>query len=212
MDLPLVEIGTVARELGVAPSTLRTWERRYHIVIPQRGKHGQRLYEPEQIMLLRRVAAQIRRGVRARAAHDIAVVPIPLRTSHVRLEPSTQAPDLARRAVDGLLGDDARDTRFAFSLRLVASELVNNAVLHGSRREPIKMDLKLFRDGAELKVQNGGGRLTIKSLRSKRREGGHGLEIVDALAASWTIDVGPRGTKITVRLGRAPADAEVLVG
>ena len=64
--------------------------------------------------------------------------------------------------------------------------------------------MQLFRDWAELRVQNGGGRLSIKSLRTRRRHGERGLEIVDALADAWSIDTGPLGTKITVRLPVQP--------
>src|SRR6476469_9017610 len=99
MTAGLQEIGAVARELGVAPSTLRTWERRYRLVVPHRGDHGQRLYDSEQIVTLRRVLAQLRRGARARAAHDLAVLPSPLRVDRTRLEPDADAPGLARRAI-----------------------------------------------------------------------------------------------------------------
>ena len=199
----LQEIGAVARELGVAPSTLRTWERRYHLVVPHRGEHGQRLYDTEQIVTLRRVLAQLRRGARARAAHDLATVPTPLRVAEGRFEPALGAPGRARRLVDDLLGE--ADTRFAFYLRLVASELVKNAVLYGSDREPIRLEAKLYRDWAELRVQNGGGRFSMRKLRTRRREGGRGLEIVDALSDAWSIETGPLGTKITVRLPAEPA-------
>ena len=155
MTAGLQEIGAVARELGVAPSTLRTWERRYRLVVPHRGDHGQRLYDSDQIVTLRRVLAQLRRGARARAAHDLAVIPKATRVARVRFEPTPGAPALARRAIDELLGDDG-DTRFGFYLRLVASELVKNAVLYGSDREAIRMETKLFPDWAELRVQNGG--------------------------------------------------------
>jgi DNA-binding transcriptional MerR regulator len=199
MNRTLLEIGAVSRELGVAPDTLRSWERRYRLIVPHRGEHGQRLYDPDQVLTLRRVTTQIRRGHRARAAHDLAVTPGPLRTSRTRLEPCPQAPVLARRAVDALLEEQA-DTRFAFSLRLVASELVTNAVQYGSSGEPIQLDLKLFGDRAELQVQNRGSRLRIKNLRTKRPQAGRGLDIVDALADAWSIEAGPRGTKITVQL------------
>lgn len=202
----LVEIGAVARELGVAPSTLRTWERRYAIVVPHRGARGERLYDSGQIITLRRVLAQMRRGVRARAAHDVASTLRPTRTSRLRLAPSQEAPQLARRAVDELLSDDD-DGRFAFYLRLVASELVKNAVLYGAKGEPIRVELQLFASGVELYVQNAGGRLSMKSLRTRRPEGGRGLELVDALAESWTIDSGPFGTKVAVRLPREQAEA-----
>ncbi len=199
MTADLQEIGAVARELGVTPSTLRTWERRYRLVVPHRGDHGQRLYDSDQIVTLRRVLAQLRRGARARAAHDLAVIPKATRVARVRFEPTPGAPALARRAIDDLLGADG-GTRFGFYLRLVASELVKNAVLYGSDREEIRMEAKLFPDWAELRVQNGGKRLSMRKLRTRRREGGRGLEIVDALADAWLIDTGPLGTKITVRL------------
>jgi transposase-like protein len=204
MTADLQEIGAVARELGVAPSTLRTWERRYRLVVPHRGDHGQRLYDSDQVLVLRRVLAQLRRGVRARAAHDLALVPKATQVARARFEPSPGAPALARRAIDELLGDN-EGTRFGFYLRLVASELVKNAVLYGSDREAIRMETKLFPDWAELRVQNSGKRLSMRKLRTRRREGGRGLEIVDALADAWSIDAGPLGTKITVRLPVAPA-------
>jgi DNA-binding transcriptional MerR regulator len=199
MTSGLLEIGAVARELGVAPSTLRTWERRYRLVVPHRGRQGQRLYDHNQVVMLRRVLAHVRRGARASAAHDLALLPRPLRTSRLRIPPSPQAPLQARRAIDDLL-EDFDNPRFAFYLRLIASELVKNAFLYGSARDPILMDAKLFPDTAELRVQNGGGRLSMKSLRTRRRNGGRGLDIVDALADAWSIDTGPPGTKITIRL------------
>jgi anti-sigma regulatory factor (Ser/Thr protein kinase) len=172
------------------------------VVVPTRGGRGQRLYDQEQLATLRRVLAQVRRGARASAAHDVATIQSPVRTSSVAIEPSTQAPLQARQAIDGLLGE-LDNPRFAFYLRLVASELVKNAFLHGSGRLTIRMDAKLYEDGAEVRVQNGGGRLTLSMLRRRRREGGRGLDIVDALADAWSIDTGPRGTTITVRLSIA---------
>jgi hypothetical protein len=171
-------------------------------VVPKRGHRGQRLYDQEQVATLRRVLAQVRRGARASAAHDLAVIPSPIRTSSVRLEPSMHAPLQARQAIDDLLGE-LDNPRFAFYLRLVASELVKNAFLHGSARHVIRMDAKLFRDAAELRVYNGGGRLTLRMLRRRRRDGGRGLDIVDALADAWSIDTGPLGTTVAVRLSIA---------
>jgi anti-sigma regulatory factor (Ser/Thr protein kinase) len=183
----------------VAPSTLRTWERRYQTVVPHRGTRGERLYDSEQIVTLRRVLAEIRRGVRAHAAHDLAGAPHPIGTVRIRLAPSPEAPLLARKTVDELL-DGRYSKPFAFHLRLVANELVKNAVLYGSRRDPITLQLELYDDCAQMRVQNAGGRLSIKRLRERRRDGGRGLDIVDALAESWSIDTGPFGTKIAVKV------------
>jgi DNA-binding transcriptional MerR regulator len=199
MTQGLVEIGAVARELGVAPSTLRTWERRYRTVVPRRGANGERLYDSEQIVMLRRVLAEVRRGVRAHVAHDLAGMPRATRAASVRLAPSPQAPSLARAAVDELLGGRRRGS-FAFRLRLVANELVKNAVLYGSEGDSIRVDVELYPDGARLRVQNAGPRLSLKQLRGRRANGGRGLDIVDALAESWSIDAGPFGTRVTVRV------------
>jgi hypothetical protein len=57
---------------------------------------------------------------------------------------------------------------FAFDLRLVASKAVKHAVLHGSSREPIELELRLLEDRAELKVRNGGSPVSMKALRAKR--------------------------------------------
>ena len=195
-----LEIGAVARQLGVNPNTLRTWERRYRSVVPHRGERGQRLYDSEQIAMLRRVQAQVRRGTRAGAAHSIAISSRPIRESRFTLDASQKAPMDARLAVDALL-EDRGDAEFAFYLRLVVSELVNNAVVHGRTGEPIRVELQLFPNWADLCVQNAGVRLSMKRLRRRHRtEGGRGLDIVDALAEAWSIHSGPFGTKITVRL------------
>ena len=203
------EIGAVARELGVAPSTLRTWERRYRLIVPLRGASGQRLYDADQVRRLRLIQTQIRRGARAGAAHNAASGPVPLRSEHVELEPSADAPRRARQAVD-TVAEAAGNGRFSFFLRLVASELVNNAVMHGVAREPISLDVDLFDDWAQVRVRNAGGRFSLRNLRKRRPSTGRGLEIVDALAEAWTIDSGPFGTTVTVRLPleRAPQGFE----
>jgi len=205
MTVALLEIGAVARELGIAPSTLRSWERRYRTVVPRRGPNGQRLYARDQVLVLRDILAQTRLGVRAGAAHQAAGFTAPLASSRARLTPSPQASLGARREVDRLLEsvDGRLDERFAFNLRLVASELVKNAVVHGDGAQEIELEIELFADWAELRVRNGGVRLALRNLRAKRRPGGasgRGLEIIDALADGWTIDSGPIGTSITVRL------------
>jgi len=195
-----LEIGAVARELGVAPSTLRSWERRYRLVVPRRGPNGQRLYDSEQIVLLRQILAQVHRGVRAGAAHVAAQTPVQVAGRRVRLEPGPEAPHQARRLVDELLQDQQPTGAFAFNLRLVASELVKNAELYGADDQPVDLELQLYPEWADLWVRNGGRRLRMKNLRKGRRDGGRGLEIVDALAESWSIDSGPRGTAVSVRL------------
>jgi len=96
-----------------------------------------------------------------------------------------------------------------FALQLVASELIKNAVLYGSREEPVRLEIEMHRDWIELRVTNRGDRMTIADLRSGREGGGRGLEIVDALTGGWTIDTGPLGTVISVRLPNVDSPFDV---
>ncbi len=193
------DIGCVAREIGVAPSTLRSWERRYGLVVPQRGDGGQRLYDDAQIGILRLVRAQIVDGVRAGVAHRAIARRGLLLSRREELPATAEAPRLARLATD-TVASAVDDERFGFTARLVASELVNNAVLHGRAGERIRLDVELFEGWVRVRVENVGGRLTLRSLRRRRRDSGRGLDIVDALADGWTIDARPARTTIEARL------------
>ena len=118
----------------------------------------------------------------------------------MELAPTAEAPRLARNATDAI-AEAAGGERLGFMLRLVASELVNNAVLHGSPEEPILLDVELFDGRVLVRVRNTGGRLTLRDLRRRRRtESGRGLDIVDALADAWTIDARPTSTTIAVQV------------
>src|SRR5262245_6142371 len=56
-------------ELPVA--TIRNWEERYAVVVPERSVGGQRLYSREDVEQLRYVASQIARGLSAADAHRL---------------------------------------------------------------------------------------------------------------------------------------------
>ena len=55
-------IGSLARATGIAPSTLRTWERRYHVPAPARKASGHRLYPLESVRHLRALRRAIDLG------------------------------------------------------------------------------------------------------------------------------------------------------
>jgi hypothetical protein len=69
---------------------------------------------------------------------------------------------------------------------LVASELFGNAVTHGPSGGRVLAGYFLWPRGARITVCDGGGR-TAPALReaSSLSEGGRGLQVVDALSASW---------------------------
>jgi DNA-binding transcriptional MerR regulator len=64
-------IGAVAQMLSIAPATLRSWEDRYGLVVPQRSAGGHRLYSRDQIDQLQFIKAQLGDGVHASDAHRL---------------------------------------------------------------------------------------------------------------------------------------------
>lgn len=56
------KIGAVSRMTGIAPDTLRIWERRYDIVTPKRTPAGGRLYSQEQISRLTLIKSLVDAG------------------------------------------------------------------------------------------------------------------------------------------------------
>ena len=68
---PVYSIGAVATMLSIAPATLRSWEDRYGLVVPQRSPGGHRLYSRDQVDHLRFIQAQLAEGVHASDAHRL---------------------------------------------------------------------------------------------------------------------------------------------
>jgi methanogenic corrinoid protein MtbC1 len=62
-DTPVYTIKTVVQETGIAPATLRAWERRYGVLSPGRSDGGYRLYSERDIQTLRWLKAQVDAGV-----------------------------------------------------------------------------------------------------------------------------------------------------
>src|SRR5476649_311132 len=58
--LPIRE---VARQTGVNAVTLRAWERRYGLVVPQRTPKGHRLYSTEHVQRILKILTWLNRGV-----------------------------------------------------------------------------------------------------------------------------------------------------
>ena len=64
-------IGAVARMLDVPAATIRNWEERYGMIVPERSPGGHRLYSRDQVEQLRFVAAEVSRGLSAADAHRL---------------------------------------------------------------------------------------------------------------------------------------------
>ena len=117
------------------------------------------------------------------------------------LPPGPEAVVRARRAIDGLgarLPDpDRRD------LRLLASEVVTNAVRHAGGG-PVELAVEVADDRARVEVLDGGrGFDPPPGGPRSRGDSGWGLVLVDALADRWGVERGRR-TRVwlELRLGR----------
>jgi DNA-binding transcriptional MerR regulator len=70
---PIYSIGAVSRMLGVPAATLRAWEDRYGVVVPERSEGSQRLYTRSQIEQLTFIQGSMQSGASASDAHrDLA--------------------------------------------------------------------------------------------------------------------------------------------
>ncbi|MFF0268316.1 response regulator [Kribbella sp. NPDC004536] len=70
-DSPVYSIGALVRMLSVPAATLRTWEDRYGVVVPERSPGGQRLYSRLQVEQLRFVRDRLSDGMAASDAYRV---------------------------------------------------------------------------------------------------------------------------------------------
>jgi CheY-like chemotaxis protein len=70
-SIPLYSISAVAKTVGVPVATLRTWEDRYGLVVPERSAGRHRLYTRDQLDQLKFVKAQMDAGASASEAHRL---------------------------------------------------------------------------------------------------------------------------------------------
>ena len=177
-------IGSAARLLRVPPATIRTWEKRYGTVVPQRTNGGQRLYSQDQLEQLRFVVSQIVAGMRPGEAHRL------LRESATSLELELpcdlRAPSAARRAVEPLGQGLPADVRF--NLRLLVSELVANSVRHAGRNGggTVQVRARLDPDRVHVEVHDDGTfDWRAPGPSAVDAEGRRGLPLVAALSSRW---------------------------
>jgi DNA-binding transcriptional MerR regulator len=68
---PIYSISAVARMVGVPVATLRTWEERYALVVPDRNASGHRLFSRGQVEHLQFVKTHMAEGMTAADAHRL---------------------------------------------------------------------------------------------------------------------------------------------
>jgi DNA-binding transcriptional MerR regulator len=87
----LYSISAVGNMVGLPVATLRTWEDRYALVVPDRNASGHRLYSRDQVEQLRFIRTRMAQGLGAADAHRLlaeqlgAGLPITAQASQARL-------------------------------------------------------------------------------------------------------------------------------
>jgi len=112
-----------------------------------------------------------------------------------RFPATTDAPRLARQAVDGWLTERVEPER-ADDARLLASELVTNAVRHGEIPEGGIISVGVQARGATVRIvveQPTSASATEMREPSAGKGGGFGLHLVDRLADAWGVEHGVPG-------------------
>lgn len=70
-DRALYSISAVGRMVGLHVATIRTWEDRYALVVPDRNASGHRLYSRDQVGQLRLIKIRMAEGLTAADAHRL---------------------------------------------------------------------------------------------------------------------------------------------
>jgi anti-sigma regulatory factor (Ser/Thr protein kinase) len=105
-----------------------------------------------------------------------------LRTVHLSLPSSVEAPTLARHelAKSRHVPESRRD-----DLELLVSEVVTNAVRHAASDGPGAIELAAWFGPGEVRVAVRDGGTVVPAPRTPDDEGGFGLNIVDQVADEW---------------------------
>jgi DNA-binding transcriptional MerR regulator len=82
LDEGWLPIREVARQTGVNAVTLRAWERRYGLIVPQRTAKGHRLFSPEHVQRIQAILTWLNRGVAVSQVKQLLDTPQALHECH----------------------------------------------------------------------------------------------------------------------------------
>ncbi|MGB9183739.1 MAG: ATP-binding protein [Solirubrobacteraceae bacterium] len=113
------------------------------------------------------------------------------------LEPTSEAPSLARAAITGFCENLECARPILSTLVLLVSEVVTNAVLHPNLSEPagILFWARIAEHEIRVEVTDHGNGFTPQPRDPNRADGGYGLYLVSKVASRWGVD---RGNGTTV--------------
>jgi len=146
----------------------------------RRGGSADSVHAVMRTRRVRRWAVRTRRGS-------------PARRFIVDQSASADAAETARKVVGSMTRELSGSQQH--DLMLLATELVNNAVRHGTRRDEhdIRVEMVLSEDRVRFAVQDRGNGFEVERSRRRGEEqaGGWSLYLVDAIADEWGVEREP---------------------
>ena len=113
--------------------------------------------------------------------------PTPLRSTRIECGTDARAARIARETVDAHLAGAVTETELR-DLRLLISELVNNAVLHGDPSSGVVLHLAVSFRHVRVEVCDGGPGFTPPPLPDEGSGApGFGLSLLDRMASRWGV-------------------------
>ncbi len=140
-NAPIYNIKAVSRRTGVPPDTLRRWESRYHILVPQRTDSGYRLYSQRDIDAIFWLKQQLETGLSISSASEklrqmggdpLSQDPASASLPSTDNAPPATYPDLPQHPTSGLRSTSALREELITAFRNVdethASSVLNEAI------------------------------------------------------------------------------------
>lgn len=113
----------------------------------------------------------------------------------LQLPPDVSSPEAARRFVKRVLSELGESGETTERAVLLANELVTNAVVH--TRSRITLEVEVTASQVAIAVADRGPGLIRLRQPTPSDTTGRGLQLLDRLADSWTVDYGAGGKRIS---------------
>lgn len=125
-----------------------------------------------------------------------------IREAHVEFQPKSTAPAMGRRVLGGLV--DRIPERSLEDARLLLTELMTNAIRHGTanREQTITVSLSVIGDELVVQVADAGDGFDVPRGHGRATGSGWGLFLLEQIASVWGVERRPGGGSVVwFRLG-----------
>jgi methanogenic corrinoid protein MtbC1 len=104
-DKPIYNAKAVTAQTGITPTTLRAWERRYGVLLPDRTSGGHRLYSERDIAALKWLKQQLEQGLTIGRASEILKGMLSAGATALDVNTSSATASTATRSVTAIVAE-----------------------------------------------------------------------------------------------------------